>query len=433
MLPNVFAAARLLRRDDRGSAALLIAPLMLVMVGAAALGLDTMNAFTMQEQLRTAAQASATAAVFQLPDEDAALATALRLGGKNAPNTAEGTVIANDEVEFGHWHEDTRTFEPDPDTETVNAIRVTASLTEAKGNPLQTWFGQVIGVETIEVAAAAVATTGGGTACILALDPSGSKALELKSNSRINTPNCEVHVHSTASDALSTDSNATVDTARNCIAGNYSENSNSEITPDPETDCEPMSDPFATRSAPSVGSCNYSGKTVDNQTVTLNPGVYCNGLTIKNNAVVTFNPGVYIIKDGKFLVDGNARVTGTRVGFYLTGSSSLLEFNSNTQVSLTAPESGPLQGMIFFQNRNNSGTHRIDSNVAATLEGALYFPNGTFLSNSNSQMGSGSSCLMLVAKRIQFDSNAGMSMTADYSQCPWMPNVTAGRHSKIVG
>src|SRR5688572_25237607 len=148
MLPRVFEAARRLGRHESGSAAILVAPMMLVVVGAAALGVDTMNAFTMQEHLRTAAQAAATAAVFELPDENAARETALRLGAKNIPEMAGGTVIADDEVEFGHWHADTRIFEPSPDTESVNAIRVTASLTGTKGNPLRTWFGQVIGVDS---------------------------------------------------------------------------------------------------------------------------------------------------------------------------------------------------------------------------------------------------------------------------------------------
>jgi Flp pilus assembly protein TadG len=57
-----------------------------------------------------------------------------------------------------------------------------------------------------------------------------------------------------------------------------------------------ISDPLAYETAPVFSACT-SGDTSLNITTTrtLNPGTYCGGLTIGNNANVTLNPGLYII------------------------------------------------------------------------------------------------------------------------------------------
>jgi hypothetical protein len=288
-------------------------------------------------------------------------------------------------------------------------------------------------VTTFDVASSATAFADrSGIPCILALDPSADRALEVRSNAVLDLPNCEVHARSTSSSAIRVSSNAIIEARRTCVRGNAVELGTAQINPDAETNCETSEDPFAAVAAPTVGACNYNNKVVDNQTVTIFPGVYCGGINIKNNAHVTFSPGVYIIKDGKFDIDSNAAASGDGVGFYLTGSSALLEFDSNSTVNFTAADSGPLAGMLFFQDRNYGGEHKFDSNAATMLDGAMYFPNATFTSNSNTTMGSSSSCLMLVAKRITFDSNAGVNMSSDYNDCPWTPGMQGVARSKLV-
>ena len=108
----------------------------------------------------------------------------------------------------------------------------------------------------------------------------------------------------------------------------------------------------------------------------------------------------------------------------------MLHFNSNTELSFTAPRTGPLRGFIFYQDRNFGGTHHVDSNVTAKLDGAIYLPKATLDSNSNARWGTDSSCLMVVTHRVHFDSNSGIHMNADYSKCPWMQDNM--KRSRIV-
>jgi Flp pilus assembly protein TadG len=416
------------RRDERGAIAALAAPMMVIIGGMAAMGVDAVNAYTMHEKLRSTAEAAATAAVHAVSDDEEARRLAVLFGERNRPEGATGTIISDAEIEIGRWNVDDRTFSSG--AEPVNAVRATASMTTTKGNPLPTWFGGLLGVSAFDLSVSAVAVLRPGAACVITLDKTGAKALSLDSNAKIDSPNCEIHSNSTADDSLYAKSNAKIKSKKVCVEGDYVALSNASIQPTPNTACSAADDPFAHVPPPEYGACNHTNKVIDNKTQTLQPGVYCGGLHIKGNSNITFAAGEYIIKDGKFSGDSNTKMNGTGVGFYLTGASALLEFSSNTQMSFTAPQSGALAGFIFYQDRNFGGTHNVDSNVAAKLDGAMYFPKATLQTKSNSTWGTNSSCLMIIANRMHFDSNAGVNMDADFSKCPWMQDNL--KRSRIV-
>jgi Flp pilus assembly protein TadG len=432
MRARTVGSVRSFLNDERGVTAVLVGPMLLVIGGMAALALDGVYAYTTHEKLRTTAEAAATAGVHVVHDAPEARRLAVLFAERNRPEGATGAIVENANVELGHWNTDTRTFTADPvdpGTQPLNAVRATASLTAGKGNPLRTWFGGV-GMSSIDISVSATAILQAGTICVVALDKTGSKAIELDSNAKIDSPQCQIHSSSTAQDALYASSNAKIKASKVCVEGGYKTNSNASIQPTPNTLCDAVADPFADVPAPTVGGCTYNNKTYDNKTVTLQPGVYCGGLTIMGNSDVTFAPGEYVIKDGKFSADSNTKLSGQEVAFYLTGASALLHFNSNTQLSFTSPQTGPLRGFIFFQDRNFGGTHQVDSNVTAKLDGAIYFPKATLESKSNATWGTDSSCLMVVTHRMHFNSNSGIEMKADYSKCPWMQDNM--KRSRIV-
>ncbi|MGI9482886.1 MAG: TadG family pilus assembly protein [Hyphomicrobiales bacterium] len=418
------------QRDEGGNVAMLIGIMIVVIVAMAAMAMDGMHAFTKKEQMRTAAETSALAAVNYISDRDDAKRIGAAFGMLNLPSLAKGTIVAPSDIEFGFWDEDAKTF--DASGNPVNAVRATASMTAAKNNGMQTFFGAMLGKPQMDVSAEAVVYAGGSSPCIIALNGSENKSIEVNSNATINTPNCEMHARSNDNEAHYTDSNSSVLTKRTCIKGGYGECSNSSNTPEPEENCDPSDDPLAGLQPPTYGGCNHNGKELDDANTTLNPGVYCDGLTIKNNSRVTFNSGIYIIKDKKFFVDSNSKVNGTEVSFYLTGDDGLLEFNSNTEVSFTAPTTGPMKGVLFFQDRRYDGTHKFDSNVAAEVEGAFYFAKGRWESNSNTTMAGTSDCFMLIADTIYFDSNAGIAMTTDLENCPILSQLAGSGAPRLV-
>jgi len=419
------------REDERGAVAVLLVPMLTLLGGMAALAVDGMHGFATYEKLRTTAEAAATAGVLAIPDENEARRLALLFAERNRPEGATGAVIADSDVVIGYWDSAAKTFGPPSASQAPNAIQTTASLTQAKENPLRLYFGGLLGRSTMDVSVSAIAVVQPGSACLVTLDPNGSEALTFKSNAKVNSPNCQIHTNSTAPDALLTDSNSVVKAQRVCVAGGHRRNSNSVVEPAAETGCSAAGDPFANVPDIPDAACNYNNKVVNNRTATLQPGVYCGGIEIKSNSVVTFEPGEYIMKNGKFVVDANSEVSGDQVGFYFTGSGGLLELKSNSQASFTPPRSGPLSGFVFFQDRDFGGLHQIDSNSVAKLDGAVYFPSATLESKSNSSWGSDSPCLMIVAKRVLFDSNSGLDIKPDLGKCPWMQN--SDKRSRIVG
>jgi Flp pilus assembly protein TadG len=131
---------------------------------------------------------------------------------------------------------------------------------------------------------------------------------------------------------------------------------------------------------------------------TLNPGIYCGTFTISGaGTTVTFNPGVYIIAGS--VNWSAATINGTGVTLFLTkvgGTANYGTFTvgTNTRLSLYAPTSGSLTGVVIFGDRNwvtssaaqppqdisfSGATLNIDGIVYLTNTG-MSFANGTLTS-----------------------------------------------------
>lgn len=167
---------------------------------------------------------------------------------------------------------------------------------------------------------------------------------------------------------------------------------------------------------PSVGPCDFTNTTINGSTANLLPGVYCGGITVMNTATVTLDPGLYIIKDGPFSVDGTSSVTGAQVTAYLTGdSTTFVNLVEDSQVNLSAPTTGPLAGLVFFEERGlaTPRTHFVGSNANMVFEGTLYFPDSKI--KVVSRLGGGPSpspYTSLIANKYRFSSNAALDLNS---------------------
>lgn len=135
-------------------------------------------------------------------------------------------------------------------------------------------------------------------------------------------------------------------------------------------------DPLASVAEPSYSStCDYTG---GNYSGNLSPGTYCGGITLTGDS--TFNSGTYILLGGGLNATGNITLTGTGVTFYNTYSSTYqyvpISIAGTVIANLSATANGPLQGILFFQDRTapSGNTESFVVNAGSTLTGALYFP-----------------------------------------------------------
>ncbi|MGH7916553.1 MAG: pilus assembly protein TadG-related protein, partial [Candidatus Binataceae bacterium] len=154
-----------------------------------------------------------------------------------------------------------------------------------------------------------------------------------------------------------------------------------------------------------------------NNTVTLSPGTYAGGIAINGNATVNFNPGTYVLAGGGLKVSGNATLSGAGVTFYDTagtGGYQPIWLSGNEQANFSAPASGPLSGILFFQDRSVSdgAGSVISGNSSSTFDGALYFPTTSLTYNGNS---SASGYTFLVSDTLSVNGNSSMTIGNDYS------------------
>ena len=270
------------------------------------------------------------------------------------------------------------------------------------------------GVTPIKVTATA-RFVGRNNICVLGLDGKGP-AVNLDQNSRLTGNNCGVFSNSTDSSGLLIDSGVTISAQIICSAGGASVSGSATVTPAPITDCPIVEDPLRNRAAPPVGSCDHNKLTLDNVTATLNPGVYCSGLSVRGSSNVTLNPGVYVMKDGGLNVSGTSSLAGEGVGFFITGKANSTQFTAKTHIKLSAPKDGSMAGLLLFEDRNLSAklTHRITSDDARKLLGTIYLPVGSLLIDAQQPVADQSAYTAIVARSLQLRMGPNLVLNADY-------------------
>ena len=141
-------------RSRRGNYATITALSLTVLLGFGALAIDVSHVHLVDQQLQTAADASAHAAVMMLDGSEEGLAAAKTAAGELAQaNYAGGQKVTLDDsgspfakAVFGVWDAEARSFDESEDPEEVNAVRVTTghentstaalgSLTDIKLSP----------------------------------------------------------------------------------------------------------------------------------------------------------------------------------------------------------------------------------------------------------------------------------------------------------
>ncbi len=316
---------------------------------------------------------------------------------------------------------------------------------------------------------------GEGLICVVGLVERKYAGIHMDDNASINAPDCGIYSNSTIYASIRLDKGSSVKANLICAAGGVTSfGRGTSISPQPLSDCPPVNDPLSSRAAPNVGACDYNslevGKPVEippesdgdrelvfgfrekfkefakkttapttpsylpiNQftDITLQPGVYCGGLFIGQNMNVTFAPGVYVIKDGPFVVTGNAQIKGDGVGFFLTGAGSVFDFQADTTIDLVAPREGPLAGLLIYEDRGvpyvtkfnpfnlsklpkGMRLHRIRSNNARQLLGTIYAPHAILMIDADSPVADKSAYTAIIAWRVWLRDGPSLRLNADY-------------------
>lgn len=387
-------------RARGGNVAFIAAVAAPVLLGSAGVVIDFVSAFNAKNNLQQVADAAALAAATELP---------LR-------STTERTVAS---IVDGHVR-----AEIDASTE-ITAL--SSEILDDRGGVrvelagrINSIFGRMFNVDGYSPRVEAIARLSGGSPlCALALEERMGHAVHLEREARILAPDCAIVSNSANERGITVRDSAEIHATMICSAGGVVGGSGN-FNPDPITDCPPIEDPLAHREEPEAGGCDHLLKLSVIGSRTLNPGIYCGGITILPGATATLRPGVYVMKNGPLLVMNGGTLRGEHVGFYFVGDLSNMTLAANSNIELTAPRDGPMAGFLFFANRvrltGDLGLRRftINSNNARELLGTIYLRDGILDVASNRPIADQSAYTVIVARRIEVSAGPDLVLNTDY-------------------
>lgn len=142
-------------RSDSGAASVWSIMWMTMMMIVSGFALDVSNAYRIRALLQATADASALAAVRELPDGTAARNAAISLAHVNMPEESNGDVMPTGLVQLGAWDTVTGAFVPGQ--EPYDAVKVTASRGNGAGFDVPTFLLGIMGKNSWEIVATSTA------------------------------------------------------------------------------------------------------------------------------------------------------------------------------------------------------------------------------------------------------------------------------------
>lgn len=395
-------------RDERGSIAVNVAVVLIVMLGMVSLGVEVTNVYLTKARMQTAADAAAVAG-----------ATALGASGASSITSEVYAVAASNGFTNGQGGVTvTISNPPVSGTYAGNDSAVEVVIKQPVTLPL----ASLIYSGTWTPGARAVALISNSASyCALQLDTSSTTGVLISNGANVNMNGCGLGANATGGTAVTVNGGAKLTATALSVSGYTSVNNGGQlnISGTTATNQPAMADPYADVNVPTYGGCKYSTTYTPGWTnsLTLDPGVYCGGMNIGNGIpTVVMNSGVYIIKGGTFTLGGGIKITGANVTIVLTGSGSnyaTVNIGNGVTVTLSAPTTGTMAGLLFYQDRNSphSGTNTLQGGAAMSLSGALYFPSQKLIMNNGAK--TAATCTQLVAWRLEFQGGATLNSTCD--------------------
>jgi Putative Flp pilus-assembly TadE/G-like len=398
------AAATAGLRSERGAAAVYVALVLPVFVGAGGLAVDAASWYSIKRTIQSGADAAAYAAALELA----------RQGLDQAPDTTSMQAVADDAASRNGVATPVTVRIPlsGPAAGDPQAIEVIVT------QPAPLYFTSLFMGAAPPITARAVAKAVVSDACVWSLHPSAKGALTVSGSAEVDL-NCGMVVNSNHEEAAIDQSGTSCLSATSIsVAGGYSGDC---VSPEPEVETPDYGDPLGSLEEPSFSGCDHNSKVSvsSGESVTLTPGVYCKGISI--NGEVVFEPGLYVLDGVGLDVQSSAVVTNSEnafggVTFYLTGSGTKyadVSISSGSDVTLTPVTAGALPNVLVFQDRNaKNGQSKFTGQAQMHLRGIIYFPNSEVEFTGGSTVDRAD--ILLVASTLKFTGNSYLN--ADYAK-----------------
>lgn len=403
-------------QDEHGAVALFVAILAVVLFGFAAIVVDLGSARMERRQAQSSADASALAggnalyaAGSLIPNFTAAEAAVKAYATKNYGVTdAEWSACTDPARLSTKLSSDCISFQVN-----ASAAKVRVKMPE---RTLSTGFARAIGVNTVKVSALARATLKRGGASDCGLCILGSGMLHDIQNGNVVVNGNSIHFNGN----VAVSNNGLVSTTGNITVEGTASGPLSSYSPDPSVGVPPITDPLADW----LAAPDMSTLTVKSDPCTQGPGKY--GAKNFPNGLCTLSPGTYVVT-GLWALSGNSSLAGAGVTLYFTcgnpttvracaspgEAGGQMDFSGNGDLTITAPATGPLQGIAIWYDRLNNSELRLTGNGANVYSGTIYAPSSKYRFNGNGC--SYPQTALIIVKTLELNGN-NACLKATYTQ-----------------
>ena len=415
--------------DRRGNIAAMTALLIVPLVGAMGMAVETADWYLNQRALQNAADSAALSAGLNagtvggtscaiLPgDFDCeAKAAAAQYGFTDGSNNVSVTVTCKATTAVGSCAAGTCPGGVSQCYTVTITKKLAIALTQLVGYQGDTTIGSAKAVTIYASASSQPSKAGTGGGCILALgtgNPSG--AVEVTGGAVITANGCGVYDDSNNASALIANNSGTIKATSINVVGGLSESGAPVLTPTPVTHAAVANDPYnGNITAPTVGSnCDKTSYSIGNgNTATISasgstPYIFCGGLAVQGAAQLTLTAGTYVINGGSFAITNGTTVNATAgVTIYLTNGATFAQ-SGGTTFNITAPTTGNTAGIAIWDSASG-GTVNLTNGAVLNMTGAMYIPGDTL--NLAGGFGNTSSCTQIIANVI--DASNGISLNS---------------------
>ena len=408
--------------DERGQALILFIFALAVLMGMVALTIDVGLAYVSRRDMMNAADAAVLAGAARLLEgasPSVAAAEAQEFVGRNGYVNGEGDVSVSINIPPTSG----------PNNGDVDFVEVVIE------REVDTFFAAVLGQDTWSVTARAVGGVESQLSAeyaIIALNEDASSALRLNGYASITVNGAGVMVNSNHDDAIYLSGNAQLTADVIDVVGGWRTSGFATIDPLPQNAAQ-VPDPLEELPVPLLS--NYTVQSSSrlrvqaDESLTIQSGIFIDGIEITGNGQLIMDPGVYILQGGGLKVSGDGQVSGINVFIYVTcgsgscpsGSSADVDISGNGVISLSPMTSGSWAGVTIFQDRNNNQDFKISGNGLAGTSGTIYARDADVVLDGNA-----STNAQIIADTVRNNGNASISIT-------WEGGVTVESGSmKIV-
>ncbi|MDA8707985.1 pilus assembly protein TadG-related protein [Hellea sp.] len=421
------------RQDEVGSTAMIYAIILPVLIGMGALAIDVGHFEQRNARIQSAADLAALAAALEYQatnDRDKA-----RLAGK-------GDAYENGYIAQGGSIEVESPITTGPFAGSEGAV---VRITQKQDRYLSSIFpNQKDVVHVVEATVVAAEAGAGSPACVLSLNETATRALELRGNTRLNFGGCGAHSNSTANGAIDFNGNSSITaeciSTRGTVTGAEraanlqcdAPKENSAAVADPYADVMvnqalvsslPCQDPPSSNGNGGGGGNgkkkNNNNNSSNDDPFSIGPSVpggpvrFCGG-RVSINETLTLAPGTYYFDDADLRFTGQGGLDASPpdgVTLVFLNGGELDNINGG-EISIRAQSTGPFAGIAVFRDPDSSSSNeriRINGNQDLQIDGALYFPNGDLEFSGGADATSG--CTQIIADTVIFTGNSELTLT----------------------